>query len=185
MIDPTGKSLKEFFKSQGFAAELLHATKEFPFDVVFVYPGDIGEDKTLIQIRIGKQDMTDMEEIEGLKVAEKGYVHLQFSMPVNVKVKDEAIFDLYRLIHSINKSSEIPGFEFTEAERAVFYRYVMMVTGDGVDPYVLITIVGMMTTFYMTFEGIIKEVAAGVKTYPQAIQEIIDTISKAAKGENG
>lgn len=178
MIEPTLKALSEFFKSQGIACQTLKASADFPFDVVFFYPGDVGEDKALFEIRIVKQLEETIEPIEGLEVSPKGYFHLQFTLPLNVSIKDEALYELERFLMVLNRSCELPGFEINEPDKSVYYRYAMMISGDGIDPYVLMSEIGIITGIYMTFVDLIKLVACGKLNFDQAVQTIVKKVQE-------
>jgi len=173
MVELTLKALTEFFTTQGFPCETLKATKEVPFDFLFVSLGEEeGGGGSVLQLRISKQDIDTKEDSVGFPMNEQGYYYMQFTMPMKVEVKESAMWDLSRLILLANLSNELPGFEFSELDKVVFYRYSLLVPGPSIDPYLIMTIVGNALTMMMTFGDNITEVASGKKTLKEIYEEI-------------
>jgi len=172
MIKVDLKALNTFFKSQGMVCEKVNASEKSPFDYLFVHMGEEkNNDHLLLQIRLSKQIIEQDNHME-FPLNPKGYTHLQFTWPIKIALKDEAISDLSRLIQLVNLTSNLPGFEFSEIDKALFYRYTMIIAGEEIDPYVLITVIGTIILFITAFTDYLVDVASGKKTFLQVVEEI-------------
>jgi len=170
MVELKLNALTEFFKTQGFQCQSLKATDKFPYDYLFVCLGEEeGGGGSFLQLRVSKQDLGIKEDSEGFN--KHGYYYLQFTIPMNVELKDSAVWELSRLILLVNLSNEIPGFEFNEIDKVVFYRYSQIVPGPAIDQYLLMTIVGNALSLIATFGDYIKDVASGKKTLKMVFDE--------------
>lgn len=172
MIKIDLKSLTHFFKSQGLLCEKVSASSKSPFDYLFVYMGEEEkDDQSVLQIRLSKQVVEEDSQME-FPLNPKGYYHFQFTWPIKIALKDPAIVDLSRLIQLVNLTCNLPGFEFSEVDKALFYRYTMIISGEELDPYVLITIVGSILLVITAFSDYLKDVASESKTFTQVVDEI-------------
>jgi hypothetical protein len=179
LLELSAKALAIFFRSQDMPCEIIQASKALPFDFVLVSVEETDEGKRpLLQIRLDKQTIEAEMGLEGFVVNPNGYVHLQFSMKPQIELKDEAIVDLLRFLLLINRTAAFPGFEFSEPERAVFYRYTLMAVAEGIDPYILAAIVANITMVYLSFEKYIQAVAARKKTFEQMLEEFHAILDK-------
>jgi hypothetical protein len=179
MLDLTAKAIALFFKSQDMPCEIIKASKELPFDfiLVSVEETEAGE-RPILQISLDKQKIASDEGVEGFPVNSMGYVHMQFSMKPQIELKDEAVVDLLRFLLLINRTAAFPGFEFSESDRAVFYRYTTIVVAEGIDPYILLTIVANITMVYLSFEKYIKAVANREKTFDQVLEDFYAIVNR-------
>ncbi len=166
-------SLEKFFKNQEFECTLLAASAEIPRDYLFVHIGNDFKDRDMIlQINLTKQLIDQEDKIPGIQGDTEHLYHLQLMVQLPYAVNEECIGELSRLLLLINKSSDIPGLEFSEVDRALFWRNVMIVDGSSIDPYVLITLIGTVLMIVNVFGPFIEAVAAGEKSLQGTVQEI-------------
>lgn len=159
-------NLSMFFQSQEMSCEIIKA----PLECLFVYLG--GDKESILQVRVVKQLIETKNDQTGFNYNPQGYYHLQFTWPVHLSIREEAIPDLARLILIINRTCNLPGFEFSEIDKVVYYRYPLLIAGDTIDPNILIVIVGTIILFIMTFAEYLKDVANGNKNLQEVIEEI-------------
>lgn len=171
MIRLTLNSLAKFFEKQHITTKILEATENLPFGTLFITLGDEDAGQYIIQIRILKQQMNDKEDSIGMKQNPKGYCHLQFTLPIDTTIQDKSMSELGRLILLINRTCNLPGFEFSEIEKVLYYRHATLVSGNEIDPYLLVSIIGSMMLSLTTFGDYLKDVARGSKSFRDVVEE--------------
>ena len=177
-------SLAKFFKTQNMSSRIIEASNVIPFETLFVYLGDEAnqEDPTILQIRIAKQEIesTDLELND--KPNPYGYYHIQFTLPINAHIEESGMSEVGRLILLVNRVCHLPGFEFDEVNKVLYYRYTMLIAGNEIDPYILISIVGTILLFVTTFSDYLKNLANGTAHFKDIVEDfkkIQETLQRA------
>ncbi len=170
MIKLKYSSLAKFFTSHEMSSKIIGASDAIPFETLFVYLEEEEKDP-ILQIRITRQELDSSDLDMGYQPNPNGYYHLQFTLPINTVVADKAVGEVGRFIILVNRLSTLPGFEFDEVSRSVYYRYATLVPGKEIDPYLLISITGTILLFITTFESYLKKLAAGEMNFSEVIKE--------------
>lgn len=166
-------SLENFFSSQEFVCTVLPASSEVPMDYLFVHIGDDLKDRDLIvQINITEQLVDKEDRVTSIEEEPEDLYHLQLLLQFPFDVSLDQLGDLARLLLLINKSSGIPGLELSEPDRKVFWRHVMLVKDEEIDPYILISLVGSLLMTVNVFGDFIESIANGEKTFQEVVEEI-------------
>lgn len=176
------KSIESVLKSQEFPCTFLPASSELPNDYLFAYLGnDFADRDIVLQITVVEQILDPEDTIEGVKMFSDHLYHLQFLVKLPYTVKNESIPDLARLLLLFNKSSDIPGLEYCEADNTLFWRHVMLCNLPEIDPYILISLIGVILTVTEVYGPYIEAVATGKNSLQEAVQKIREIQSSGAK----
>ncbi len=172
MIQSTLKSVLEFLKTQELDGEIVPKSEKIALDILYVSFGLDDQDRdVLIQINMIEQDLSGHDTFIKTKLEPKKYHIIQFFLPFPFLVEDEHIADIARLIFVVNKSLIFPGYEFSEVDRAIYYRYILM-TSNGIDGRILLQIIGAISEFYETFADIFEDIALGRCSLIDVVNEI-------------
>ncbi|MCB1135450.1 MAG: hypothetical protein KDK78_04190 [Chlamydiia bacterium] len=98
---------------------------------------------------------------------------VSFVSELAVEVQDMAVEDVACLLHFINRTMDLPGFELDETRGRVTYRYVHL-TPDRKDDLGLVrALVGVVRLFLELFSGAIREVAEGEKSFNDVLDIVV------------
>lgn len=174
-------SLQHFFEKQKFTTKIIEASEEIPFDALFISIGDEEAGQSIIQIRIMEQIVDEDEDNIGIKQNSKGYFHIQFTVPIDISINEKYMSEVGRLVLLINRTCNLPGFEFNEIERVLYYRYAMLISGNTIDPYVVVSIIGTIMLYVTTFSDYLRDIGDGSKTFRDVIEEFQKIQTSVAK----
>ncbi len=163
-IAPTLESIQQFFQKEELTCEIVKANKDFPIDQLFVRldVDNEGRDITL-QLKLTEHDLSTEE-------AAIPYHQLQFFLGLPFLVTAETNTETARLLHLINKSLELPGFEYSEVDGLVYYRHVLTLPTKGIPVTLLMSMLGMIMFLHDSFAVVIESVANGSKTLEEMSQ---------------
>lgn len=148
-------------------------TPEFPHDYLFVHFGtDRNGRNWIMQIRIIAQDVEPEEEEAAPEEHKEKFYQIQFMLPLPFETKESYFGDLARLILLINKLCTISGFELSEADRLVFFRYTYLVKKRQISEIVFTSIISTIMTLVDVFAPYLESVANGSRTLAGAILDI-------------
>lgn len=88
------------------------------------------------------------------------------------QIKKEALNDLGRLLHYINKELDIPGFGMDEESSLSYYRYILPAPTKEIDEDLLNSFLKSVQMICESFAPSVVAVANGVATYEKVITEI-------------
>jgi hypothetical protein len=167
--------LKTYFSSHGFDCEILEKSAEFETEqlIVALGPDEKGRDLVL-SVRSSalpidqKQFSSSKEAVEG---STKSYNFLQFACCLPFKVQESALWEMARMILLLNKGLELPGFELSEVDGIVYYRYVLPVVDNHVEETLLICLFGTIDFLVKGFTDKLEQIATGAKTAQQLVEE--------------
>lgn len=111
---------------------------------------------------------------------------LQMLAFIPCMLKPEALSDLSRLLHLINKELDLPGFGVDEKTGVIFYRFMLPTVERKLDPQVFDALVDSTRNITESFAPAIAAVAGGVATFEEVVkklQESTGTQSPAAPGK--
>ncbi len=171
MVKATLKSLKQFLESQDMKCTFIPKSEEIPIDQVFVYMGQDDSDRDLLlQIRVVEQELEGVE-LQGVTKKNMSYHHMHFLVNLPLKINEHCIGDVARMVLLLNKSLSVPGFEFSEVDRMVYYRYVLMTSGGRFNGNIVMSIIGMIMFNIDVFSKTIEDVGTGARTLVEVVEE--------------
>ena len=87
------------------------------------------------------------------------------------KIQPSVVSDCSRLLHLINKGSDLPGFGLDETSGLIFYRSDLFVSNEQ-DTAIIESMLGMALFQIDLFVPFIKSVGSGEKTLHVALEEL-------------
>lgn len=173
MVLATLHGLKTYFSSHGFDCDILPAKGEMEVEQLLVAMGPDHKGRDLIlSVRSAElplnQELFSKYKVEGEL---KSYHFLQLASCFPFKVEETALWEMARMILLLNKGLELPGFELSEVDGIVFYRYVLPVVDKHVEEALLICLIGTIDFLMKGFLENLEQIAIGAKTAQQMIEE--------------
>ncbi len=98
---------------------------------------------------------------------------IQFVIALPFKTEDESLNQVASLLHFINHSSEMPGFELDELHGKVLYRYVWITDQKDIEEDLVLTLFGLIMLNLDLLSETIESVATGNKTFNDVLEEIV------------
>jgi hypothetical protein len=114
-----------------------------------------------------KDDLLAHEQLHAVK----NYYFLHFFVMLPFDVKGDALGDTARLLLLLNKSLDLPGFDMSEVNQVVFYRYTWASPALEVDKLFLLSIVGMIMLIIDSLSYTIEKVASGEASLMQIVEQ--------------
>jgi hypothetical protein len=111
------------------------------------------------------------------------FLKIEFQAILDWMVADLAMEQTSSLLHFINRSIDLPGFELNELDGRVGYRYVHLAPAEQDDYPLIRALIGSIKLFIDIFGGVIREVAQGNKTFDDILDVIIDHVREMGLGE--
>lgn len=181
MINADLNLIKDLLERLNYKCKILEKTEAIPANQLVVeLDRDIqGRDRYLV-IRVANQNLASQDALFGIKSTPRNYQELQLISSLPFFVNDEKIPDISRLILLLNKGLELPGFEFSEVDRLIYYRYAFVVPEDALDERILLSIIGMIQFVLEAFNDLFEAVATGTLTF----QEVVEEAQQLLKKEN-
>jgi hypothetical protein len=169
MFQTTLKAIKQVLETDGMKCQLMPKTEEIPFDQLYVALMVEGiPQEVILQLKMVEHALEDVSQ------REKGTLHLlQFFVGLPFKVHEEKIDETIRFLCLINRSFEIPGFEFSEVDRVVYYRYVLMTSENSIPSILIKNLLGVIMFILDGFSTKIEDIAKGKRSLDEIIQEAI------------
>lgn len=173
MIKLELKHLAEFLNKQELECSTMKHTKEFPFDYLFVHFGTDRNDRDwIMQIRIIAQVVEIENEETHQKEDQDKLYQIQFMLPLPFETNETCFGDLARLILLINKLCTLSGFELSEADKLVFFRYTYLLEKNQISEWILTSIISNIVTLSDIFAPYLESIADGKRTLAEAILDI-------------
>lgn len=173
MIQATLAGLKTYFTSHGFDCDLLPKTEEREIEQLLVALGPDNKGRDLV-LSVTSAELPLNQELfskNKVKDIKKTYHFLQLACCFPFKVEEKSLWEMARMILLLNKGLELPGFELSEVDGVVFYRYVLPIVNSHVEEPLLICLVGTIDFLVKGFMEQLEEIATGAKTAQQVIDE--------------
>lgn len=169
MFQTTLKGIKQVLETDGMKCQWMPKSSEIPFDQLYVALEVEGFDKEVIlQLKMVEHALEDPAQ------RGEGTLHLlQFFVGLPFKVREEKIDETIRFLCLINRSFEIPGFEFSEVDRIVYYRYVLMTSENSISTILIQNLLGVIMFILDGFATKIEDIARGKRSLDDIIQEAI------------
>ena len=154
-------AIHDFLKVQGLISTIVPKTDDFPVEQLYVGLGcDEKQRDLILQIKVTEEDLNgEPELLELAKTLKKKraphHHHLQFLMALPFLTETGSEGKIARLILLINKSMSIPGFEFSEVDKMVYFRSVLLIN-DELDELVLMALIGNLVAQVESFSSTLE-----------------------------
>lgn len=159
-------NLLQTAKQEKLDAEILPASETVPFDLLLVFLGhDQKQRERIIEITGKKQVLGQNSKDD--------YFHIQFAAKLPIKTQTSALFDTGSLLLYLNRFLDLPGFEMSESDATIHYRYVLMSTGMP-DEKLFLSLLGLIGLYLTLYAELIEIVATGKKEFNDILEEILE-----------
>lgn len=166
---------QSYLDSGELDSTVLSGNEDVPHDRLLIYGGqDYQQRERIIEVTTQIQQLG--QNLGGSSQDE--YVRVQFQVTLPFKVEELAARDLSSLLLFLNKLIELPGWEFSELEDRIDYRYVLLTKQDGIDENLFNGIIGLILLITQLFTEIIEQVASGKRSFNNLIEEVIKIANK-------
>ncbi len=155
MIPATLNSLMEFLNKNKYAADIQKETQQ-----VFII------------LKIGQRDYPLF-----LRLFDESK-HLQMLVFIPVQLKPDAIHDVSRLLHMLNKEMDLPGFGMDENAGVVFYRLMIPAMNKKIDGDLLLAYLKTANNICELFTGPIEAVCQGHATLDEILRKAQESEEK-------
>lgn len=113
-----------------------------------------------------------------LKVLGQGEL-LQLLMFIPTRFKEDTVEGLARMLHSVNREVDFPGFGIEETSQTIFYRTVTPCLTKEISEELLLTLVRGAKVACQSFTPAIVAVASGELTFEELIKRLEEAAQKA------
>lgn len=169
----TLKDLEAALKNENYDSHFLEPMDEFPYERLLAFLGvDYKKREKILEVTLQQQEFA-----EGDSHA-PGYVRLQFQSTLPFDVNELFTSQVASLLLFLNHLLELPGFEMSEVDSKVRYRYVLLTDSQGVDAKVCFAIIGIIILILDLFTETIEKVASGEMTFNELLENILETAQK-------
>jgi hypothetical protein len=106
------------------------------------------------------------------------YFSLSFMMDFPFQVKETSVADVARLVAFLNTSSHLPGFEFSEVDLQLSYRYVLMGHMSSFNKNTLMGVLGNAYVIKGMYSEMLEKVAKGKMSMNEVLEEVVELIQE-------
>lgn len=177
MVTASLQHIKNFLEHENFECELFKKTDDLPFDHLCIhFDTDKNDRSYILQMKLDEQSesysknsTSDSSEAQEITLS---FLQLMLSLPFEVKAEQSS--DVARLLFLINQGLELPGFEFSEVNQMIYFRYTLSSYTKKFHKVQLMTILGMILYSLDSFSEMIEEVAIGERSLEKTVKELIE-----------
>ncbi len=106
------------------------------------------------------------------------YYALSFTMDFPFKVKTSSVSNVARLVAFLNSSAHLPGFEFSEVDLQVSYRYVLMGHKSAFHKKILVGVVGNAFVIKEMYSEMLEKVCVGKMSMNEVLEDVVERIKE-------
>lgn len=153
------------------------STEKIPFDRLIVSLG-VDQNKRELKVEVTEHVLPVLPKFA--PTADQPLPsRIQFRLILPFKVKNSSLNDISSLLHFLNQSIDLPGFELDELEGRVIYRYVWLTSPSHLDKISIITLLNALTLNLMLFLDTIESIAKGSSTFNDLLSEIVSKFNSS------
>lgn len=160
------KKIEKAAQKADLQGSIFSANEEFPYDCLTLFLGadDQGYTKTL-EITAQQQIVDPAKESKLFRV--------QFSSKLPFEIADTCSNQTASLIALVNRFLDLPGFEMSELDDQVFYRYVLLVNEQGLTDELILSIIGSVMLMLDLYSRSFEAVASGKMSYNELLEHAL------------
>lgn len=169
MFQTSLRSIQKVLETDGLKCQYVSKNQNIPFDQLFVRLDVNGlSQEVVLQLRLMEHPLEDPSNThnENLHL-------LQFFVALPLKIRENKVEETLRFLSLINRSLEVPGFEFSEVDLMVYYRYVLMTSEDSISTLLIKNLMGVIMFILDSFSTKIEEIGRGKRTLKEVVEEAI------------
>ena len=152
------------------------ASPEIPYDRLLVFFGlDYKERVKTLEITLQEQEL-GQNVTPNKKTMNAGLVRVQFQIKLPFLIDPLSGIEVANLLHFLNRFLELPGYEMSELDEEIYFRYIWITHQDVLTPPLLLSIVGIILMNVDLFSQSIESVSSGEKTYSQLLENMVQFI---------
>ncbi len=155
-------------------ASLFAANEEIPYDYLTLFLGNDDQNRAkTIEITTQKQIIDPTKESKLFRV--------QFSSKFPFDIAENSSNQTASLIVFLNRFLELPGFEMSEIDDHIFYRYVLLVNEPGFDEELILSIIGNILMILNLYSHALENVSSGKLSYNELLEQALKVSKQVAK----
>lgn len=131
-----------------------------------------------MNLRLIPQLLMDEETVVEEGTMKPSYYALSFTMDFPFKAKVTSVSNVARLVAFLNSSAHLPGFEFSEVDLQVSYRYVLMGHDNSFQQKILVGIIGNAFVIKEMYSEMIEKVCVGKMSMNEVLEEVVERIKE-------
>lgn len=152
---------------------IIAANEENPYGRAIVSLGvDYQERPKLLEVTIQEQETGD-SLFSADKNSKKEFLRIQFQFTFPFTILPLASHEVAHFLHFLNRYLELPGFEMSELEDQIFFRYIWMTTKPALVPDLVLSLLGIILLNIDLFTQSIESISEGKKTYSQLLESML------------
>jgi hypothetical protein len=178
-MKPILEQLEERLNAIGsVACALLPSSDPIPYQRLIVNVGEDSQQRERI-VEITAQEQKSLFP-QGIKppLVLGQYVRLQFQFVFPFPCQLKALPDVCSFVLFLNRLIELPGFELSEVERKLFYRYVLLANSADIDATLCVSLLGVIMMLLDLLTEPLEKIAGGVVSFNEMLTDMIDTLEK-------
>ena len=160
---------------------IIDPTEKIPYPRALISLGvDTKERPKILEVIIQEQENGEsvLPSGKGLK---KGLLRIQFQAQLPFSIAKLAVNEVSHLLHFLNRFLELPGFEMSELDDQIFFRYIWFTTKTALTPDLALSIIGIILMNLDLFALSIENVSSGKKTYSQLLEDMLHSTQQLNK----
>ena len=148
----------------------MEASQAVPYERLLVALGNDNSQDDTLEITAHPQSF---EGAFTKKDLPDSYYLLQFQYVLPLEVSPDTFNQISNCLHFFNRLIHCPGYELDELSDQVIYRYVWFIKKSGIDPFLLMQVIGNIQLCFNMFRPYIKEIAEGKYTLEDILKKVI------------
>jgi hypothetical protein len=104
---------------------------------------------------------------------------LQLLLFIPCNIQEGAEGEIARLLHTLNKEIDVPGFGMDETSKVVFYRVMVPAFHNQIEEELIDVYYQSLPNIASTFGGVISAVATGNATYKEVMKKVNEAQAKS------
>ena len=168
------KEVQNILEEIGLECSYSEANDEHPLDTLWVSLNDdyLGRGGVL-KISLHEMLMGAPSKDSALSDNLSSHYKIEFHVEFPIKVNSFAFIEVARLICFINTNVAMPQFELYEFDNKVGFRHVLLTTPEGLNPPLLMGIVGAINMYSNMYLEMIEKVAEGIVSAGEVYELIL------------
>ena len=175
MIKAKLLSIKKFLTSRSIESEILQKSDEVPFNQLLAVVGvDERERPFILSLRVEESDLSSMDKLFKEPLKPHRYDFLQFFITLPFFFEESAFAETSRAVLLVNQSIEIPGFGIKEADKIIFYQYIMPIIDKKLDERLFLSIINFIMATIEAHLDFLEDVGSGEISVVDKIREALE-----------
>lgn len=160
-------TIEKAAKHQKLDVSFFKASQDVPYDSLVVFLGADNQNRPYaLNVTVQKQILDPKKE--------SGLFRVEFKVKIPFKIEDFSFSQTSNLVALLNHFLDLPGLEVNEADRELFYRYVLLIDEKGINETLLIGLMGMIKFILDIHTPSLESVASGKMSYDELLEQALN-----------